>query len=139
MKGIKKRITYTMFTTGASLVILALFAIAFDVEIPFNHAVIQIFAANIVINLGLFFLSKFEIRYLLLEYLIDVSYIVAVLIAFGLLFDWLSMVPVLLLVVMAVVIYIFAMIIEVSRISKNTKEINELLQKRKKKEAATAP
>ena len=135
MKEIKKIITNIMFTTGAALVILAVFSLLFGKEFYYAPVVLQIFGANIVINCGLFLLWKIEIRYMILEYLVDVSYIIVVLVVFGILFDWYSAVPVWLLPVMAVVIYTLAMIITITKFRKDTDEINELLQKRKKKES----
>jgi hypothetical protein len=130
MRGIKKVINDIMFVTGAALVILTLFSLLLDVEIGFVPTVFQIFAANIVIILGLFLRGKFEIRNIILEYLIDISWIIAVLIVFGLIFDWYSAIPVWLLVVMAVVIYIFAMIFTVTKIKKDAEELNKLLRAR---------
>jgi len=127
-----------MFVTGAALVILAVFSLLFKVEIPFVPVIFEIFAANIVIILGLFLRWKFEIRSLILEYLVDISYIIAVLIVFGLIFNWYSAIPVLLLVVMAVVIYILAMIFSVTKIKNDAKELNNLLQKHRGKQADDA-
>jgi peptidoglycan/LPS O-acetylase OafA/YrhL len=138
MNGIKKIITNIMFVTGASLVILAVFSVLLNVEIHFVPTVFEIFAANIIIILGLFLRWKFEIRNIILEYLVDISYIIVVLVVFGLIFDWYSAIPVWLLVAMAVVIYIFAMIISVTKINKDAKELNRLLQKRQKKQADSA-
>jgi len=138
MNGIKSIITNTMFVTGAALVILAVFSLLLNVEIHFVPTVFEIFAANIIIILGLFFRWKFEIRNIILEYLVDISYIILVLVVFGLIFNWYSAIPVWLLVAMAVVIYIFAMIISVTKINKDAKELNKLLQKQQKKHADSA-
>jgi len=138
MKVIKSIINYIMFVTGAALVILALFSLLFKVEISFVPTIFEIFAANIVIILGLFLRMKFEIRNLILEYLVDISYIIAVLIVFGLIFDWYSAIPMWLLVVMAVLIYIFAMIFTVTKIKNDAKELNKLLQKNREKQADDA-
>jgi hypothetical protein len=138
MIEVKKIITNIMFTTGASLVILAAFSAFFGKDFYYAPVVLQIFAANIVINLGLFFLWKLEIRYMILQYLLDVSYIIAVLVVSGAVFNWYSTVTVWLLVVMAVVIYTFATIITLTKFHKDAKEINELLQKRKDKMEDTA-
>jgi len=132
MNEIKKLISNIMFSTGASLVILAVFLLFAEMEINYAHAVLQIFAANIVINVGLFLRWKIEIRYIFLEYLINVSYIIVVLVAFGAMLNWFSVVPIWLLVVMAIVIYALAAIISITKSRKDTEEINELLQKRKK-------
>jgi hypothetical protein len=133
MIEVKKTITNTMFTTGASLVILAAFSILFGKEFSYSFVVLQIFAANIVINFGLFMLWKIEIRYLILQYMVDVGYIILVLVVFGFIFDWYSTVPVWFLVAAAAVIYAFAAIITATKFRKDTEEINELLQKRKEK------
>ena len=137
MKEIKKIIAYIMFVTGAALVILAAFSALFDVEIHFVPTVFEIFAANILIILGLFLLRKFEIRYIFLEYLIDITYTIAVLVVSGFIFNWYSAVPVWLLIAMAVLIYVLAMTVFIIRFKKDTNEMNELLQKRKKKQSET--
>ena len=138
MKTIKTVINIIMFVTGSALVILALFSLLFKVEINFVPTIFEIFAANIVIILGLFLRWKFEIRNIILEYLIDISYIIAVLVVFGLVFDWYYAIPVWLLVVMAVVIYIFAMIFTVTKIKKDAEELNKLLKKHQKNQADSA-
>jgi hypothetical protein len=130
MKEIKKIINNIMFVTGAALVILSVFSLFFKVEIPFVPYIFEIFTANIIINLGLYLRWKFEIRNLILEYLVDISFIIAVLVVFGLIFDWYSAIPIWLLVVMAVVIYIFATIFTVTKIRKDADELNKLLQTR---------
>ena len=138
MNGIKSIITNIMFVTGAALVILAVFSALLNVEINLVPVVFEIFAANIIIILGLFLRWKLEIRNIILEYLIDISYTIAVLVVFGLIFDWYSAIPVWLLVAMAVVIYLFAMIITITKIKKDAEELNKLLQKRQKKQADSA-
>jgi type VI protein secretion system component VasK len=138
MKEIKIIITCIMFVTGSALVILAAFSALFDVKIHFVPTVFEIFAANILINLGLFLRWKFEIRYIILEYLVDITYTIVVLVVSGFIFNWYSAIPVWLLIVMAVVIYILAMTIIIIRVRKDTNELNDLLQKRKKKQADTA-
>ena len=133
MTGIKKIINDIMFVTGMALVILTVFSLLFSVEISFVPTIFEVFAANIVIILGLYLRGKFEIRNIVLEYLVDISYIVAVLVVFGLIFNWYHAVPVWLLLAMAVVIYIFAMIFTATKIKKDAEELNKLLQKRQEK------
>jgi hypothetical protein len=138
VNSIKSIITHIMFVTGAAMVILAVFSLLFSVEITFVPVVFEVFAANILIILGLFMRWKFEIRNIILEYLVDISYTIVVLVVFGLIFNWYSAIPVWLLVGMAVVIYIFATIISVTKIKKDAKELNILLRKRQEKQANTA-
>jgi len=138
MTGIKKIINDIMFVTGAALVILAVFSLLFGVEISFVPTIFEVFIANIVIILGLYLRGKFETRNIILEYLVNISYIVAVLVVFGLIFDWYNAVPVWLLIAMAVVIYIFAMIFTAAKLKRDAEELNKLLQKRHENKANNA-
>jgi hypothetical protein len=138
MKGIKDIITYIMFVTGCAMVILTIFSAVFNVGISLVPTVFEIFAANIVIILGLFLRFKFEIHNMILEYLIDISYIIAVLVVFGLIFDWYRAIPVWLLVVMAVVIYILAAIFTITKIKKDAEELNQLLKKHRENQTDNA-
>ncbi|MDR0301489.1 MAG: hypothetical protein LBI04_04150 [Treponema sp.] len=134
----RKTVVNIMFTTGATLVILAAFFVIFDIDKITVPTVFQIFGANIVINLGLLLTRKFECRYVIVEYLLDISYIIAVLVISGAVFDWYGAIKVWVLAVMAVVIYIFTIIISMNKLRKDTYEINELLKKRKEKNSKTA-
>ena len=138
MNRIKKIINDIMFVTGTALVLLAVFSLLLNVEIPFVPYIFEIFAANIVIILGLYLRGKFEISNLIFEYFVDISYIITVLIVFGLIFKWYSAVPLWLLVVMAVVIYIFAMIFTVTKLKKDSEELNKLLRKHHEKQTDNA-
>jgi len=131
----KKTIINTMFTTGAALVILAVFFVIFDLKSISVLTVFQVFGANIVINFGLFLIQrKFESRYVIIEYLLDISFIIVILIVSGAVFGWYSFIPIWILPLMAVLIYIFVIITSIAKIRKDTKEINRLLQKRKEKQ-----
>ena len=125
-----KTVISIMFTTGAALVILSVYFLITGRKEMEPNTILEIFGANIIINFGLLLRFNFEIRNIILEYFVDVSYITAVLVVFSIIFSWL--VPVWLLAGMAALIYIFTMIIVVNRIRKDTKEINELLEKRRK-------
>ena len=129
----KKTLANTMLTIGASLSILAVFSLITGREDFPVKTMLEVIGANIVINYGLMLRFKFEIKNVILDFIADVSYIIAVLVVFGIIFDWYSVVSVWLLVIMAVGIYTFVIITTVVKINKDTKEINELLQKRKDK------
>jgi hypothetical protein len=128
----KKIITRIVFSTGAALVILAFYLVLAGAENINVRLIFEIFGANIVINIGLFLRHKFEIRYFILEFLVDVCFIILVLLICGAIFNWFPAFPVWYLVMMAVVIYLFVVITTAAKIRKDAKEINELLQKRKK-------
>jgi len=129
----KNTITRILFTTCAAILFLAVYMLIIGNEDIDIITIFQIFAANIIINIGIYFRYKIEIRKFILEFLVDVSYIIIVLLIFGYIFDWHSYVPVWYLAMMASVIYIIAVVTTVVKIKNDTKEINDLLLKRKEK------
>ena len=136
MKGY---IIRTIFTTGSAIIILALFNVIIGKNDIEANTILEILAANILINLGLTLRHKIEIRSIILEFIIDVGYIVAVLAVSGLIFDWFSVISIWLLVFMAAAIYTLVVITILAKTRKVTEEINALLQKRKEKETSIAP
>ena len=125
----KRTIVNTMFTTGISIVGLALYFAITDVKVVMVYTILQLLGANVLIHLGLFFRSKFEIRNIFLEYLIEISYVLIVLIAFGFIFKWFAAIPAWILIISGIVIYIIAYVLTMSGVKKDMKEINELLDK----------
>ena len=95
---------------------------------------IQVFAVNIIIHCGLFFTRKFESRYAVLEYLLDLSFIIIVLFIFGLIFKWYPDSP-WILAIIAVAVYVLGLFTDIVRVSKDISDINALLKKRKEKTA----
>jgi F0F1-type ATP synthase assembly protein I len=122
-----------MATTGTTLIFLAIFAVIIGGKSIYVHTFFELLAANIVIHLGLILTKKFESSYAILEFVLDVSYIIVVLVGFGLIFDWFSSVPIWYLVIMAVAVYAFGVFINITRIRKEADELNKLLQKHKNK------
>jgi len=96
------------------------------------NIIIQIFAANILIHLGLHLTKKIESKYVIFEFLLDIGYITVVILVFGIIFDWYSTRS-WILIIMVVVIYIFGVLINMFRSKQDAKEINELIKKRKEK------
>jgi F0F1-type ATP synthase assembly protein I len=137
MNKIKKIIIDIMVTTGSALMLLAVFAVISGGEYIYIKTFFQIFGANVVIHLGLVLTKKFECTFAVFEFLLDISYTIAVLVIFGLVFDWYSSIPVWYLIIMAVVVYLFGLFINIVRIQKNADEFNKLLQKRKNKNNVT--
>jgi len=125
----KKLAVNIMASTGAALILMAIFSVIFNQKTVNVNTFLEIFGANTVVFLGLLLTRKFESRYVILEYLLDISYIIAVLVIFEHFFDWF---PVWILVIMAVVIYIFCLLADMTRTRNDAKEMDELLQKRKK-------
>jgi len=129
----KQTIVRILFTTGAALVGLAIFYKINNTEYMNIRHIFEILGANTLINFGLYFRYKFEIRNVILEFIVDVSYLLIVLLAFGKIFNWYPALPVWYLIIMAVVIYIFVIVTTVVKIRKDTNEINALLKKREEK------
>jgi uncharacterized membrane protein YqhA len=129
----KKTVVNTMATTGAALVALTIFAVIIGGISIYVHTILEILAANIVIHFGLFLIRKFESSYAALAYFFDISYLIADLVVFGVIFDSYSSVPVWVLIIVGVAIYLYGLFTNMVRIRNDIKEMDELLQKRKGK------
>jgi len=125
----KKLIVNTIFTTGISIIGLTLYFVFTNKSTVLTNTILELFGANIVIHIGLYIREKFEIRNVILEHVIDISYVLIIGVAFGIIFNWFLAVPVWLFIVSGINIYIITSILTISKIKKDTNEINELLQK----------
>ena len=127
----KKTIINMMFTTGISIVGLTLYFIFLREERVLTQTILQLFAANILLHLGLYIRDKFEVRNPIIERILDNSIIVTVLLVFGFVFDWFAKVPVWLLVISVIGQYIITTVITSSNIKKDIEKVNELLDEQK--------
>ena len=139
MHEIKKILINTLATTCAVMLLLIAINIiregifAYDVgeEIIPVSFLLQVLGANTVIWVGLFFTRKFESSYTILNYFLDISNIIIVLLVFNAIFDWYSTRWPWILVLMAVILYIFGLLTNIVRNRKDAKELNQLLQRRR--------
>ena len=129
----KKAVVNIFCITGAALILLAIFTVIIGAPAIFVRTFFEILGANTIIIFGLLLTHKFESRYVFLEYLLDISYVIIVIVVFGVIFDWYSSIPVWYLVIMAVAIYIFSIITSIVRTRKDAQELNALLLKLKEK------
>jgi len=124
----KKTIINMMFTTGISIVGLTLYFIFLREERVLTQTILQLFAANILLHLGLYIRDKFEVRNPIIERILDNSIIITVLLVFGFVFGWFVKVPVWLLVISAIGLYIITVFITSSEVKKDIEKVNKLLE-----------
>jgi diguanylate cyclase (GGDEF)-like protein len=79
-----------------------------------------------VINFGRLVTHKFVNRYIILKFLIDISYTLAVLIVFDIIFDWYSGTPVWVLIIMGMVIFIIVFILDILNLDILNKKLETL-------------
>jgi len=141
MREIKKIIVNILAITSLVLLLMIFVAIIVDgvsvhdiveATIQVNHF-LQILGVNILIFVGFNFIQKFESKYTILEFLIGLGYVIIVVLVFGALFEWFSDRK-WILIIMAVVVYIFTLLTNTVRTRKDAREINELLKKIKEKD-----
>jgi hypothetical protein len=125
----RKTIVNTILTTGISIIGLTLYFAVTHKNTVLVYTILELFGANIIIHIGLYIRDKLEIFNVVLEHIIDISYTLIILVAFGILFNWFSAVPVWILILSGIIIYIITSVLTISKINKDTNEINELLQK----------
>jgi Ca2+/Na+ antiporter len=135
---LKKIILYVLTSTGAVLFLLAVFSMFRENKSISVVTILEIIGTNIVITIGLMLTTKIQLRYPVLECLLDIGFMIAVIVLSWTLFKWYSYIPVWVPVIMVVVVYVLFYLLDIIRVRKEIKEINELLQKLKEKEEKTA-
>jgi len=136
--NIKRIILYIFASTGAVLFLLAVF-IMFKGDKYINAStILEITSANIVISIGLSLTHKIELRHTIFEFLLDIGFMITVIILSGILFDWYSRIPPLIPFAIVIMVYILFYLLDIIRVRRDIKEINNLLQKLKEKETKTA-
>lgn len=126
----KKISVNILSSTAITLLILAVVGTISGARCLFINSVFQSFFVNIVIHTGLLFTRRFESRYAILELTLDISYIEAVAIIFGAVFNWYRSVPISVLSIITAIIYIVEVFMNVVHTRRKVEEINELLRKR---------
>ena len=136
--NLKRIILYVFASTGAVLFLLTIFVMFKENKYINANTILEIIAANTVISTGLFFTHKIEFRYAIFEFLLDIGFMVAVIVLSGIIFDWYSLIPVWVPLVIVLMVYILFYLLDIIRVRRDIKEINKMLQKLKEKETKTA-
>lgn len=129
----KKFIVNLFATTGISLVLLATIALFYKAEYLYIPTLFQTLGANLVIHLCLLLLHRIELKYPILEILLDISILIITLIVFGAIFGWFSSTPIWILIVMSFIMYGISLILNLMSMKKEAEKINALIQRRNRK------
>lgn len=126
----KKISANILCSTAITLIILAILGVISGAKFLLINSVFQSFIVNIIIHIGLLFTHKFESSYIILEFMLDIGYMVVVVIIFGAIFNWYNSTPIWVLAIMTTIIYFAGILLNMVQVRQEVEEINELLQKR---------
>jgi hypothetical protein len=124
----QKLIKNILATTGLTLILLALIATLYKAELILISSIYQSFLVNIIIQIGLIFVQKFESKYFMIEILLENGFVLTVLILAGYIFHWYSSTPIWIVALMGVVIYSISYLINSIRIHDDIAFINRQLK-----------
>lgn len=130
----KKLLSNTLSLTGLILVTQALVHMLMRHNWMYLPTALQVFLASAVIQVGLHLLDGLELRYPALNTLVNIGFILAVVLLFGLLFDWYSSTPAWLLVLSGVGLYAVGCLIDIMRLGRDIDYINRELARRAAKD-----
>lgn len=131
----KKFIVNIFATTGISLILLSVIALFFHAKCICLQTTFQVLGINIIVHLGLIFLSKSEVKHTIIEITLDIALIMIMLLVFGSIFHWFTSTPIWLLVIMGFIIYIVSVILNLLCMKQEAQEINALIKKRNSKKS----
>lgn len=128
----KRNIVNVFATTGISILLLSIVALFYKAEYLYLRTVFQVLGVNMIVHLGLVLIHKIQIKYVVLEIVLDILLITGALLTFGVLFDWFTSTPIWVLVIMGIVMYMLSLLLDLLQMKKEAQEINELIRKRNK-------
>lgn len=128
MKTIVKN---TLAATGITIVTLAMIGTLFGARFLFISSVFQSLGVNLLIQLGLPVVRKYESHYFIVEASLDIGFILLVLIPAGFMFNWYGNgTPLWMVVLMGIGIYVVGCMINIMRIHDDINFINQKLKSR---------
>ncbi len=128
----KKNIVNILATTGISLLLLSAAALSFHASCIYLKTVFQAFGVNIITHLGITGIKKMELKNIVTEMVLEITFIVCEILVFGQLFHWFTSLSFLVLVCMGIIIYIISLFLNLLQMKQEAKEINLLIQNRNK-------
>lgn len=126
----KKYIVNIFATTGISILLLSMIALFFHAKYIYLQTTFQVLGINIIVHIGLVFLSKLEVRHTIIEIALDIALITIMLLLFGSIFHWFTSTPIWILVIMGFIIYLVSILLNLLCMKQEAKEINALIKKR---------
>lgn len=125
----KKQCVNVFATTGLSLIVISLVALMYKAEFLCISTVFEVLGVNVFIHSGLYIANKINYKYLLAELIAGNFTVISALIIFGFILNWFSYVPIWVLVIMGIAIYFLSSFLNLFRMQREAKEINDLLRK----------
>lgn len=126
----KKYIVNIFATTGISFLLLSMIALFFHAKYIYLQTTFQVLGINIIVHIGLVFLSKLEVKHTIIEIALDIALITIMLLLFGSIFHWFTSTPIWILVIMGFIIYLVSILLNLLCMKQEAKEINALIKKR---------
>lgn len=134
LKNIRSIATNILATTALTVLIMCLAGVIqgytlWGVTVPFEMLLV-----NFLMHLGFFFIDKIEFKNRTINYAIMLLCLIGIIIGFGILFNWFHANEIWIICLVGVLVFIFAIVIDVIKINRDAAEINEKLKKLREKE-----
>jgi len=123
-----KLIVNCLATTGLTLITLAVIASLYQAKFLCVSSVYQCFIVNIIMHVGLILVRKFESNYFVIEFIIEIGYVLGLLIVSGFFFKWYSSTPLWVLILMGIVVYFLGCLLNIMKINDDMAFINKKLE-----------
>ena len=126
---IKRLLTNTLATTALSIFLMSIIAIIKGFTLMTLVAPFQILLVNFLAHIGFVLFDKINMKYKIINYTIMFVYLMGIILGFGFLFDWFVVNEIWIACVVGAVVFIFAIVMDIIKISRDAKEINASLDK----------
>lgn len=130
---IKKFIVNVFATTALSIFLMCLVAIIRGFTLMGIFVSFEILLVNLLAHLGFILLDKINMKYKIINYTVMLIYLLGIIVGFGYLFKWFVINEIWVICIVGIIVFVFALIIDIIKINLDASEINTSLRELQKR------
>lgn len=123
----KNKVKDYLATTALIIIAIAIVALFFKAKLIYTATIFEVMFANIVIHVGLFLARKFNSKYQILEYAVELTSVLLSVLACGYIFKWFRSIPLWIMIIMIISIYFITCILDIAKTDRDINLINKQL------------
>lgn len=123
----KNKVKDYFATTALTIIAIAIVALLFKAKFIYTVTIFEVMFANIVVHFGLFLAHRFNSKYQILEYIVELTSVLLSILVCGYMFKWFRSIPLWTAIIMVICIYFITCILDIAKTDRDINFINEQL------------
>lgn len=123
----KNKVKDYLATTALTIIAIAIVALFFKAKFIYTVTIFEVMFANIVVHFGLFLARRFNSKYQILEYIVELTSVLLSILVCGYMFKWFRSIPLSIAIIMVICIYSITCILDIAKTDRDINFINKQL------------